>query len=53
MTVLRNPVLFVLFAVIAGGAYLVVQAGLQGPIMKVGITVVEKSVEIARVQYPL
>src|SRR5208282_5782028 len=49
MAVLRNPILFVLFAIIAGGGYLIVQAGLLGPIMKIGNAVVDQSVEIARV----
>lgn len=49
MAVLRNPVLFVLFALMAGGGYLVIQAGLLGPLMKVGNAVVDQSVEIARV----
>jgi hypothetical protein len=49
MAVLRNPILFVLFALMAGGGYLVVQAGLLGPIMKVGNAAFEQSIEIARV----
>jgi len=49
MAVIRNPVLFVLFAIMAGGGYLVVQAGLLGPLMKIGNAVVNQSVEIARV----
>jgi hypothetical protein len=49
MTVLRNPILIVLFAVMAGGGYLVVQAGLVGPLMKIGNAVVEQSVEMVRV----
>jgi hypothetical protein len=49
MAVIRNPILFVLFALMAGGGYLVVQAGLLGPLMKVGNAVVDQSVEIARV----
>ena len=52
MAVLRNPVLFVLFALMAGGGFLVVQAGLLGPLMKVGNAVVDQSVEIARVRCP-
>jgi len=51
MAVLRNPVLFVLFALMAGGGFLVVQAGLLGPLMKVGNAVVDQSVEIARVRW--
>ena len=51
MAVIRNPILFVLFALIAGGAWFVVQAGLLGPIIKVGNAVVEQSVEIARVPF--
>jgi hypothetical protein len=49
MAVLRNPILFLLFAIMAGGGYLVVQAGLLGPIMKIGNAVVDQSLEIARV----
>jgi protein SEY1 len=49
MAVLRNPVLFVLFVLMSGGGYLVVQAGLLGPLMKVGNAVVDQSVDIARV----
>lgn len=49
MAVLRNPVLFVLFILLAGGGYLAVQAGMVGPMMKIGNAVVEQSVEIARV----
>jgi hypothetical protein len=53
MAVLRNPILVVLFALMAGGGYLVVQAGLLGPLMKIGNAVVDQSVEIARVIRPL
>jgi hypothetical protein len=49
MAVLRNPVLFVLFVLMSGGGYLVVQAGLLGPLMKIGNAVVDQSVDIARV----
>ena len=49
MAVLRNPILFVLFVIMAGGGYLVVQAGLLGPIIKIGNAVLDQSVEIARV----
>lgn len=49
MAVIRNPILVVLFALMAGGGYLVVQAGLLGPLMKIGNAVVDQSVEIARV----
>ena len=49
MAVLRNPVLFVLFVLMCGGGYLVVQAGLLGPLMKIGNAVVDQSVDIARV----
>jgi hypothetical protein len=49
MAVIRNPILVVLFALMAGGAWLVVQAGLMGPIVKLGNAVVEQSVEIAKV----
>lgn len=49
MAVIRNPILFVLFALMAGGAFLVVQAGLLGPILKIGNAVVEQGIEIARV----
>ena len=49
MAVLRNPILMVLFMIMAGGAWLVVQANLVGPIIKIGNAVVEQSVEIARV----
>jgi protein SEY1 len=52
MAVLRNPVLFVLFIILAGGGYLAVQAGMVGPMMKIGNAVVEQSVEIARVRTP-
>jgi len=53
MAVLRNPVLFVLFVLLAGGAYLVVQAGLVGPMMKIGNAVVDQSIDIARVSHTL
>jgi len=49
MAVLRNPILIVLFVVLAGGAWFVVQAGMVGPIMKIGNAMLEQSVEIARV----
>jgi len=49
MAVLRNPVLFVLFALMAGGGYIVVQLGLLGPIIKVTNAAVEQGVELARV----
>jgi hypothetical protein len=49
MAVIRNPIWIVLFALMAGGGYLVVQAGLVGPLMKIGNAVVEQSVDIARV----
>ena len=49
MAVLRNPILFVLFALMVGGGYLVVEAGLVGPVTKIGRAVVDQSVEIARV----
>jgi protein SEY1 len=52
MAVLRNPIWIVLFAILAGGGYLVVQAGLIGPLMKIGNAVVEQSVDIARVLSP-
>jgi protein SEY1 len=52
MAVLRNPLWIVLFAIMAGGGYLVVQAGLVGPLMKIGNAVVEQSVDIARVLSP-
>ena len=52
MAVLRNPVLIVLFVVMAGGGWLVVQAGMVGPMVKIGNAVVEQSVEIARVSFP-
>ena len=47
MAVIRNPILFVLFAIMAGGGYLVVQAGLLGPLMIIGNAVVNQRVEIA------
>ena len=53
MAVIRNPILVVLFALMAGGGYLVVQAGLLGPLMKIGNAVMDQSVEIARVTPPL
>jgi protein SEY1 len=49
MAVIRNPIWILLFALMAGGGYLVVQAGLVGPLMKIGNAVVEQSVDIARV----
>jgi len=52
MTVLRNPLLFLLVLLIGGGAFVVVQAGLLGPLMKVGNAVFDQSVEIARVSSP-
>jgi hypothetical protein len=52
MAVLRNPILFVLFIAMAGGGFLVVQAGMVGPMAKVGNAVLEQSVEIARVHSP-
>jgi hypothetical protein len=52
MAVLRNPIWIILFAILAGGGYLVVQAGLVGPLMKIGNAVVEQSVDIARVLSP-
>ena len=51
MAVLRNPFLFVLFVLLAGGGYLVVQAGLVAPMMKIGNAVVDQSLEIARVSH--
>lgn len=53
MAVLRNPILIVLFVIMAGGGWLVVQAGMVGPILKIGNAMVEQSVEIARVWDPL
>jgi hypothetical protein len=50
MAVLRNPILIVLFVVMAGGGWIVVQAGMVGPIVKIGNAVVEQSLEIARVR---
>ena len=52
MAVLRNPILIVLFVVMAGGGWIVVQAGMVGPIVKIGNAVVEQSLEIARVRIP-
>ena len=52
MAVLRNPLLFLLVLLIGGGAFVVVQAGLLGPLMKVGNAVFDQSVEIARVTSP-
>jgi len=49
MAVLRNPMLMVLFVIMAGGGWLVVQAGMVGPMLKIGNAMVEQSVEIARV----
>jgi len=49
MAVLRNPVLFVLFALMAGGGYIIVQLGLLGPIIKVTNAAVEQGIELARV----
>ena len=49
MAVLRSPILFVLFVAMAGGAYLVVQAGLVGSMMKIGNAAFEQGIEIARV----
>lgn len=49
MAVLRNPVLFVLFVLLVGGGWFAVQAGLVGPMMKIGNAVVDQSIEIARV----
>lgn len=49
MAVLRNPVLFVLFVLMAGGGYIVVQLGLLGPMIKVTNAAVEQGIELARV----
>jgi protein SEY1 len=49
MAVLRNPILFVLFIAMAGGGFLVLQAGMVGPMAEVGNAVLEQGVEIARV----
>ena len=49
MAVLRNPLLFVLLVLLAGGAWFVVQAGLLGPVMKIVNAVIEQAIEIARV----
>ena len=51
MAVLRNPFLFVFFVLLAGGGYLVVQAGLVAPMMKIGNAVVDQSIDIARVSH--
>lgn len=49
MAVLSNPILLVVFAILAGGGYLIVQLNMIGPLMKIGTAVVEQSIEIARV----
>jgi len=48
MAVLRNPFLFFLVLVIVGGGVVVVQAGMLGPLTKVGNAVLDQTVEIAR-----